>query len=38
MITALRKSDGTKTETMTETFQQMLDQLVPEDKYKVDTP
>jgi len=38
MITTLRKPDGTKTETMTETLQLMLDQLIPEDKHKEDTP
>jgi len=37
MITTLRKSDGRKTETMTETLELILDQLIPEDKHKEDT-
>ena len=37
MITTLQKPGGTKTETMTETLQLMLDQLIPEDKHKEDT-
>jgi len=38
MITTLRKLDRTKTETMTEILQLMLEQLIPEDKHKEDTP
>jgi hypothetical protein len=34
----LQKLDGTKTETMTETLQLMLDQLILEDNQKEDTP
>ena len=30
----MRKRDGTKTETMTETLQLIMDQLIPEDKHK----
>ena len=37
-ITTLQRPDGTKTETMKETLQLMLDQLIPEDKLKEDTP
>ena len=37
MITTLQKSDGTKTETMIETLQLMLDQLIPGDNHKEDT-
>jgi len=37
MITILQKSDGTKTETMIETLQLMLDQLILEDNHKEDT-
>ena len=37
MITTLQKSDGTKTETMIETLQLMLDQLIQEDNHKEDT-
>ena len=38
MINTLRKTDGTKTESMTETLQQILDWMIPEDKYQEDTP
>jgi len=34
----MRKPDGTKTETMTETLQLIMYQLIPEDKHKEDTP
>jgi len=37
MITILQKSDETKTDTMIEALQLMLDQLVPEDNHKEDT-
>jgi hypothetical protein len=38
IITTIQKPDGRKTETMTETLQLILDQLIPEDKHKEDTP
>jgi len=34
----MRKPDGTKLETMTETLQLVMDQLIQEDKHKEDTP
>ena len=34
----MRSPDGTKTETITETLQLIMDQLIPEDKHKEDTP
>ena len=34
----MRKPDGRKTETMRETLQLIMDQLIPEDKNKEDTP
>jgi len=37
-IITMRKPDGTKTETMIETLQLIMDQLIPEDKQKEDTP
>jgi len=37
MITTLQKSNGTKTETMIDTLQLMLCQLIPEDNHKEDT-
>jgi protein required for attachment to host cells len=37
-ITTMRKPDGTKTETMAETIQLIMDQLILEDKHKEDTP
>jgi len=37
-IITMRKPDGTKTETMTETLQLIMDQLIPEDKHKEDSP
>jgi hypothetical protein len=36
-MTTLRKTDKTKTETMAETLQLIMDQLIPEDKHKEDT-
>ena len=38
IIRTMRKPDGTKTETMTETLQLIMDQLIPEDKHKENTP
>jgi hypothetical protein len=32
------KPEGTKTETMTETLQLIMDELIPENKHKEDTP
>jgi hypothetical protein len=37
-IITIQKPDGTKTETMKETLQLILDQLIPEDKHKDNTP